>query len=317
MTANWYEAPCARVSAEHAERAQARQAVLTKPAGSLGRLEQLAVELAGLQATDKPRAGRAPIVVFAGDHGVTVRGVSAYPSAVTVEMLRNFANGGAAISVLARELGFRLTVIDAGTLATEPVTGVVTDKPSRGTADFTSGPAMSRAEFAHALGCGQRATAASVDAGADLLILGEMGIGNTTAAAAIAAALTRTSARTDRRRRHGCGRRRPGTQGRRDSRGAGAPSFPDAAPRRRPMLGGGRRARDRRARGCHDRCGAGGRARARRRFHRLRRSACGGQDQPERRAVADLLAPLGRARSRAGARRSFGAASARSVVAPG
>ena len=190
MTTNWYEAPCARVSAEHAERAQARQAVLTKPAGSLGRLEQLAVELAGLQATDQPRAGRAPIVVFAGDHGVTVRGVSAYPSAVTVEMLRNFANGGAAISVLARELGSRLTVIDAGTLATEPVTGVVTDKPSRGTADFTTGPAMSRAEFAHALGCGQRATAASVDAGADLLILGEMGIGNTTAAAAIAAALT-------------------------------------------------------------------------------------------------------------------------------
>ena len=92
---------------------------MTKPAGSLGRLEQLAVELAGLQATDQPRAGRAPIVVFAGDHGVTVRGVSAYPSAVTVEMLRNFANGGAAISVLARELGSRLTVIDAGTLATE------------------------------------------------------------------------------------------------------------------------------------------------------------------------------------------------------
>ena len=236
MTANWYEAQCARVSAEHAERARARQVVLTKPAGSLARLEQLAVELAGLQATDQPRAGRAPIVVFAGDHGVTARGVSAYPSAVTVEMLRNFANGGAAISVLARELGSRLTVIDAGTLATEPVTGVVTDKPSRGTADFTTDPAMSRVEFAHALGCGQRATAASVDAGADLLILGEMGIGNTTAAAAIAAALTGLPP-NDRRRRHGRRRRRPGTQGRRDSRGSGAPSFPDAAPRRGTLLG--------------------------------------------------------------------------------
>jgi len=189
MTAKWYEAPCAPVSAEHAERARARQSVLTKPAGSLGRLEQLAVELAGLQATDQPRAHRAPILVFAGDHGVTARGVSAYPSAVTVEMLRNFANGGAAIAVLARELGCRLTVIDAGTLATEPMAGVVTDKPCYGTVDFTTGPAMTGAEVAHALGCGQRATAASVDAGADLLILGEMGIGNTTAAAAIAAAL--------------------------------------------------------------------------------------------------------------------------------
>ena len=103
--ADWTTAPCCAPSEPHAEDARARQAVLTKPAGSLGRLETLAVELAALQRTDRPSAARAPILIFAGDHGVTARGVSAYPSEVTVEMLRNFARGGAAIAVLARELG--------------------------------------------------------------------------------------------------------------------------------------------------------------------------------------------------------------------
>jgi nicotinate-nucleotide--dimethylbenzimidazole phosphoribosyltransferase len=190
MDAAWIGAACPAPSREHEERARARQRVLTKPRGSLGRLEALAIALAGLQASDRPAAARGPIIVFAGDHGVTARGVSAYPADVTVQMLRNFAAGGAAIAVLARELGVPLHVVDAGTLADTPVAGVVTEKPRRGTRDFTQGPAMTGEEAAFALGCGRRALERARAGGADLVILGEMGIGNTTAAAAIAAALT-------------------------------------------------------------------------------------------------------------------------------
>ncbi len=189
MNADWYFAHCRQPSVQYAARARARQAVLTKPAGSLGRLESLAIELAALQQTDQPSAQRVPILIFAGDHGVTARGVSAYPSAVTVEMLRNFASGGAAIAVLAREIGSSLTVIDAGTLAEEPVAGVETDKSCRGTRDFTTEEAMTPAELAGALACGRRAAARAAGEGADLIILGEMGIGNTTSATAISCAL--------------------------------------------------------------------------------------------------------------------------------
>ncbi len=183
----WIEAPCSAPSAEHEAAARARQAVLTKPAGSLGVLETLAITLASLQATDRPRAAKAPIILFAGDHGVTAQNVSAYPAAVTVEMLKNFASGGAAVSVLARELGVSLTVVDAGTLASGPLPGVVTDKPRRGTRDFTVEPAMTAEERDAALAAGKRAVEAAGPA--DLVMFGEMGIGNTTAAAAIAAAL--------------------------------------------------------------------------------------------------------------------------------
>lgn len=183
----WIEAPCSAPSVEHEAAARARQAVLTKPAGSLGVLETLAITLASLQATDRPRAAKAPIILFAGDHGVTAQNVSAYPAAVTVEMLKNFASGGAAVSVLARELGVSLTVVDAGTLASGPLPGVVTDKPRRGTRDFTVEPAMTAEERDAALAAGKRAVEAAGPA--DLVLFGEMGIGNTTAAAAIAAAL--------------------------------------------------------------------------------------------------------------------------------
>jgi nicotinate-nucleotide--dimethylbenzimidazole phosphoribosyltransferase len=190
MGAEWIEAAAPAPSQEHEERAQARQRSLTKPPGSLGRLESLAVALAGLQRTDRPSAARAPIIVFAGDHGVAARGVSAYPAEVTVQMLRNFAGGGAAIAVLARELGVALHVVDAGTLAEAPIDGVLTDKPRRGTRDFSQEPAMTGEEAAFAFACGRRALAAAQSGGADLAILGEMGIGNTSAAAAIASALT-------------------------------------------------------------------------------------------------------------------------------
>ena len=181
--------PCPEPSADHTAAAEKRQARLTKPAGSLGTLEALAVRLAGLQRTERPRAARAPIVLFAGDHGVTAQGVSAYPSAVTVEMLKNFTAGGAAISVLARELGVALTVVDAGTLAEAPMAGVTTDKPRRGTRDFTLERALTADEVGFALAAGRRAVAAATSGVADLILFGEMGIGNTTSAAAVAAAL--------------------------------------------------------------------------------------------------------------------------------
>jgi nicotinate-nucleotide--dimethylbenzimidazole phosphoribosyltransferase len=183
----WIEQSCPLPSAEHEERARARQAVLTKPAGSLGVLEDLAIKLASLQTTDRPRAANAPIILFAGDHGVTAQGISAFPSAVTVEMLKNFASGGAAVAVLARELGVPLTVVDAGTLAETPVAGTLAEKPRRGTRDFSAEPAMTNDELDFALAAGRRAVARA--GAADLMLFGEMGIGNTTSAAAIAAAL--------------------------------------------------------------------------------------------------------------------------------
>lgn len=185
----WIESECPEPCAQSRAAAEVRQDTLTKPRGSLGVLEALAIQLAALQATDRPRAAKAPIIVFAGDHGITGQGVSLYPSDVTVQMLHNFAAGGAAITVLARELGVPVSIVDAGTLADYDIAGITTDKPRRGTRDFSVEPAMTAADRAYALGAGRRAVQRAIQDGADLVILGEMGIGNTTAAAAIAAAL--------------------------------------------------------------------------------------------------------------------------------
>jgi nicotinate-nucleotide--dimethylbenzimidazole phosphoribosyltransferase len=151
--------------------AAARNGQLTKPPGALGRLEALALWLAGWQGTDQPTASRPQIAIFAGNHGVAARGVSAFPAEVTAQMVANFAHGGAAINQLARAFGAKLEVhaLDL----------------ERPTADFTAGPAMSEAEVFAALRTGWDA----VDPGADLFVAGEMGIGNTTVAAALAAAL--------------------------------------------------------------------------------------------------------------------------------
>ena len=157
--------------AASAEQARVRQAQLTKPAGSLGRLEDLAVWLAGWQRRHPPVLDRALALVFAGNHGIAARGVSAFPVGVTAQMVANFAAGGAAINQLCRAADARLRVID---LALE-----------RPTADFTAAPAMEPDECSAALAVGFNA----VDADADVLLLGEMGIGNTTAAAALACAL--------------------------------------------------------------------------------------------------------------------------------
>ncbi len=189
MYPDWINRDCAAPSQPHRDAALARQEQLTKPLGALGRLEAVAVELAALQATETPGADRVPIVLFAGDHGIAAQGVSAYPPEVTVQMLRNFAAGGAAISVLARTLGLALEVIDAGTLAPEAIPGVIADKPRNGTSDFSREPALTAAEVVFALEAGRRAIARQAERKPELVILGEMGIGNTTSAAAIAAAL--------------------------------------------------------------------------------------------------------------------------------
>jgi nicotinate-nucleotide--dimethylbenzimidazole phosphoribosyltransferase len=151
--------------------AAARDAELTKPPGSLGRLEDLAAWLARWQARHPPKLDRIEVLVFAGNHGVVAQGVSAFPAAVTVQMVANFANGGAAINQLAAAAGAKLRVIPLDL-----------EQP---TADFTQAPAMDEGAFLAAVATGYDA----VPADADLVCLGEMGIGNTTAAAAIAAAL--------------------------------------------------------------------------------------------------------------------------------
>ncbi|MBL9049258.1 MAG: nicotinate-nucleotide--dimethylbenzimidazole phosphoribosyltransferase [Tabrizicola sp.] len=151
--------------------AEARNGQLTKPPGALGRLETLAIWMAGWQGTDKPSAAKPQIAIFAGNHGVTAKGVSAFPAEVTVQMVANFAHGGAAINQLAKAFGARLDVH-----------ALELDRP---TADFTEAPAMSEFEVIDALRKGYEA----VNLEADLFVAGEMGIGNTTAAAAIATAL--------------------------------------------------------------------------------------------------------------------------------
>ncbi len=172
--------------------ALARQDVLTKPPGSLGRLEELSVQLAGItRSCPPPRPARKAVIVFAGDHGVVAQGVSAYPQEVTPQMVLNFLHGGAAINVLARQAGASVVVVDAGVAA--PLGAderLVQGKIASGTADMTTGPAMTPAQAEAALALGRRVAEGLIDEGLDLLACGEMGIGNTTPATAIIAAVT-------------------------------------------------------------------------------------------------------------------------------
>ena len=192
MTPAWLALPCAAPDAAAGERAAARQAQLTKPPGSLGRLEALAVQLAALQGTDRPTVERVQVCVFAGDHGVAAQGVSAFPQAVTAQMLANFVAGGAAVSVLARAQGASLDVVNLGTAVDPgPLPGVIDARIAPMTADFTIEPAMTEAQLGAALDAGRAAVQRAVQAGAQLFIGGEMGIANTTAAAALACALLR------------------------------------------------------------------------------------------------------------------------------
>jgi nicotinate-nucleotide--dimethylbenzimidazole phosphoribosyltransferase len=175
--------------------ARRRLAQLTKPPGSLGRLEDLLVRLCAIQATCPPSLRDPVIFTLAGDHGVVAQGVSAYPQVVTAQMVENFLDGGAAVNVLARHAGARVVVADFGVAAPLP------DRPALrrhkigpGTKDMTRGPAMTRAEALQAIEAGVALVEGERARGADLIGTGEMGIGNTTAASALVAALTGASA---------------------------------------------------------------------------------------------------------------------------
>lgn len=172
--------------------ARARQAQLTKPPGSLGVLEDASVALCGIQGVCPPRRLCRPVVaVFAGDHGVHAQGVTPWPQEVTAAMVANFRAGGAAVNVLARQMGAEVVVVDMGVAADlVPGPDLLDRKIRRGTSDLAVGPAMSREEAEVGILAGVEVAEGLVDAGHDVLLTGDMGIANTTASAALVAALT-------------------------------------------------------------------------------------------------------------------------------
>ncbi len=171
--------------------ARERQNQLTKPAGSLGRLEGLAVQLAGITGQVQPKLPRKAVVVMAADHGVTAEGVSAFPAEVTPQMVLNFLHGGAAINVLARRSGARVVVVDVGVASTmAPQDGLILRKVAPGTRNLAVQPAMTREEAAKALLVGVEVVEAEIAKGLDLVGTGDMGIGNTTASSAVVTVLT-------------------------------------------------------------------------------------------------------------------------------
>jgi nicotinate-nucleotide--dimethylbenzimidazole phosphoribosyltransferase len=169
--------------------ARARQQQLTKPPGSLGRLEDLAVQFVGVTGQLLPEVERKAVVVMAGDHGVTVEGVSAYPSVVTAQMVLNFLRGGAAINVLAKLAGARVVVVDVGVAADLHHPGLLVRKVAAGTANMAIGPAMTQAQTVEAVQVGIDVFEVQFEQGIDLVATGDMGIGNTTASSAITAVL--------------------------------------------------------------------------------------------------------------------------------
>ncbi|OWL90181.1 nicotinate-nucleotide--dimethylbenzimidazole phosphoribosyltransferase [Halopseudomonas aestusnigri] len=186
----WWQHPAQPVDRGRLAQALAREAQLTKPAGSLGRLEQIAATLASLQRRAAPRLERIWISIFAADHGIATEGVSAFPQEVTGQMLANFARGGAAISVLARHLNAPLELVDLGLAhAVAPLPGVRHLGIAAGTESFLHGAAMTAAQCDAALSAGQEAVQRAVEDGAELFIGGEMGIGNTSSACALSALL--------------------------------------------------------------------------------------------------------------------------------
>lgn len=170
--------------------AEAQQSQLTKPAGSLGRLEELAVRLAALQNTERPSCESVHIHIFAADHGIAASGVSAFPQAVTAQMVANFARGGAAVSVLSRSLGARLDVTNVGTVTElDALVGVKDARIGAGTRNFLTEPAMSESQCLEALEVGKSSVIQAKTEGCQLWIGGEMGIANTSSASALACVL--------------------------------------------------------------------------------------------------------------------------------
>lgn len=187
---DWWTLPTRAPDARAHAEALARQQQLTKPPGALGVLESLAVQLAALQGRALPAIARVHIAVFAADHGVAEENVSAFPQAVTAQMIDNFAAGGAAISVVARELGATLEVIDLGTVGhSRAAGGVRRERIAPSTANLAQSAAMTAAQLQAALASGRGAAQRAQADRAKLFIGGEMGIANTTAATALACAL--------------------------------------------------------------------------------------------------------------------------------
>ncbi|HXQ24756.1 MAG TPA: nicotinate-nucleotide--dimethylbenzimidazole phosphoribosyltransferase [Candidatus Acidoferrales bacterium] len=191
------EDTCGAIAAVDRTVAIAAQRLLdnkTKPRGSLGRLEELACRVAAIRGTPAPALPVKAIVVMGADHGVAEEGVSAYPQEVTRQMLLNFARGGAAINVLARQAGARLTVVDVGVREPlPPLPEIRTRRIGPGTRNFVLGPAMSRDQARAALECGIEIAQELIVEGLTLLGIGDMGIANTTAASALTAAFTGAS----------------------------------------------------------------------------------------------------------------------------
>lgn len=185
---------CARIAPIDARIADETQRILddkTKPRRSLGRLEDVACQVAAIRGTSSPVLGDKAIVVMGADHGVCEEGVSAYPQEVTAQMLLNFAHGGAAINVLARHAGARVVVVDIGVKEPLPADiGIRAERVGPGTRNFARGPAMSRDEAVRAIDVGIRIARELAASGVGLVGIGDMGIGNTTASSALAAAFT-------------------------------------------------------------------------------------------------------------------------------
>ena len=187
---NWLAQPCAALNEASRNAALERQGQLTKPPGALGQLEDLAVRLAQMQGVERPSVDNAAITIFAADHGIAAENVSAFPQAVTGEMVKNFARGGAAISVLAKTLNASLEVVNLGTV-NDPGNwpNVVRAVIAPMTANFAMEPAMTEAQLMLALQAGRDSVLRAINNHAQVYIGGEMGIANTTAAAALCCAL--------------------------------------------------------------------------------------------------------------------------------
>ena len=186
---SWYLEHAQPINQAVESQAEAYQLSLTKPPGSLGQLESVATRLAGCQGVVHPRLDDVYISIFASDHGIAQQGVSAFPQAVTTEMVKNFAAGGAAISVLARQLNAKFEVVNVGTVfEVDEHPQIIDERIAAGTQDFSQQPAMSQTQLAQALNVGYGAAKRAKSVGSQLFIGGEMGIANTTSASAIAAA---------------------------------------------------------------------------------------------------------------------------------
>ncbi|WP_336040957.1 nicotinate-nucleotide--dimethylbenzimidazole phosphoribosyltransferase [Acinetobacter dispersus] len=188
--AQWFLAAVQQPDLDAKQQAEQRQLQLTKPTGALGQLEQLAIQLASLQGTVHPQIQQPWITIFAGDHGVVAENISAYPQAVTRQMLQNFASGGAAISVIAKHHHAHLQVVDCGTVGEAyDYVGVERHCIRAGTANFAQQAAMTEQECLAALQLGKDSVDRGKAQAADMFIAGEMGIGNTCSASALACLL--------------------------------------------------------------------------------------------------------------------------------